>query len=605
MKKLMSLGCLTALIFAGASAFATDSNGEWFSATLPNSTTIGNGWTSIPQSWVLANDVGSFKDWDHPLTYQAATAVEVASEDATVTTSLKFTAIDGSEVNEAGIPVDLADVSVLGAKAGLTVVQTSEDPVAYSYYGLYAGNWVQLTGTPDLTKAVEVKIALCRFDTDLGRGAIVKYSADGVWLCPVATDVSMDAPAEASFRTIEFRGNCPAIASLNGKKFANGDDAKESINTGSGSKDIPATIQVSRTDLLERGIDPDNENAVVTYLTTKKTKAQGGNDQYGWVNVALGIDDTNVVAVASTDNTEKPGEISVNFGFVLDGSSTIQYVVDDAEEPTSDATISTDQSGIHNVTVKVKQGDAEVTVVTEQVGVMNTGKKLTVEEKAAKVEKNEKIYDIVAVPFDAFQGKVTVANVLNTAELTEGDTLYILNNNKYDTFALTDGKWVAVGETSYSRTSNTDVETKSPEAYELKAGQAIWIERNANSKIVFTGKGETSESHSWTWESGEYSLVANPTVKDFVLPTNEKGNFGKNGDMIIVEDVDNPKQFEKVNGAWGEWVTETKTVRNRQVSTLTFVPATETPCTIPAGIGFWYYNKGGDGAVTIDFGTNE
>lgn len=597
MKKLMSLGCLMALIFAGASAFATD----WFDAVLPSDKTLGNGWTAIPDSWVLSNNVGTFNDWDNPLTYEAESPVAVSTNDATVITSLMFTAIDGSEVDGQGVPVDLAEVPVGGAKAGLTVVEKTE---GYRYYGLYKDDnnsvWKELTGaTPVVDARVTVKIALCKY----GDGAVVKYSVNDNVLTPVDSTVSPAAPAGASFQTIEFRGNCPEIASLNGKTFANGDNAKESINTGAEpGGEIPTTIQVSRTDLLERGIDPDNATAVKNYLTQKQTGA-GKNGQYGWVNVALGIDDTNEVAVASTDNTATPGEISVNFGFVSDGSSTIQYVVDNAKDPTSEATISTAESGIHTVTVKVKQGDAEVTVVTEQVGVMNTGKTLTEEEKIAKGD--VKIYDIVAVPFNAFKGTVTVANVLNTAELTVGDTLYILNDGKYDTYELKAGKvWEEVGETSYSR-QRTSVEKVDPENYNLTPGQAIWIERNANSKIVFTGKGDTTDYAQALVKAGEFNLIANPTIKSFALAN----GLGVDGDQIIVEDVANPIQYQKVGGVWGKWVTQPvmeedgvtpKKVREHVLMETVF---DSTDSVIPGGIGFWYKSAGKDN-FTINFGTN-
>ena len=229
---------------------------------------------------------------------------------------------------------------------------------------------------------------------------------------------------------------------------------------------------------------------------------------------------------------------------------------------------------------------------------METGK------ATESLDENEKTYDIVAIPFAAFgSDKITVATVLNTAYLTEGDMLYVLNGNKYDTYVLlADKTWDVVGGTSYSRVTTENDGTKAPAEKVLKPGDAIWIERAKDCRIVFTGKGEKTTEHVWTWTSGEYSLVANPTLNDFSLASK---TVGKVGDMIIVEDATNPQHFEKRTEGWGELTTTTETnARGKTVVKQVFTVGG----TIKAGIGFWYYKADAGEkepkSLSINFGKN-
>lgn len=584
MKKLMSLGCLMALVLAGAPAFAAD----WFTTSISTSPTgTGGSWTYTGLTLTEVEEgVISFNDWNHELVFRADEAKNASSSNSIVKTSVKFTALDGSE----GVPTSEMEDARKGAKAGLTIVEDANE--VKKFYGIVDGQWVELDGNTEaaLAGVVPVKIEIMK-GTD---GNYVQYTVGTQILKQNGKEVLVAATDEISVQFVSYLGNVQALSELVGYAYGNTTEAKEEVEITETIPDVPSKIDYNPADLAARNVDVTDPAEVKAYLTTKQS-----NGQLGWVNATLGIDDTNDVVVAGTSSTKDA--VTVDFGFA--GNGAVSYKVDNATDATSSASIDTTASGIHTVEIQVTQNGTTVTVTNQQVGVMNTGKTLTPEEKAAKG--SEKIFDIVAVPFGAFQGRVTVANVLNTAELTDHDMLYVLRKvqvdegkyeYKYDTYELSGGVWTVVGGTAYGRTQIPTATTPDADVAYLEPDQAIWIERSVNSKIVFTGKGETTQAHSWTWKEGEYSLVANPTVKAFDLKDQD---FGQDGDMIIVEDVDNPQQFEKVDGVWGEWQTTKVEIRNRWVSQLVFVEGG----TIKAGIGFWYYNPTKT-AVTINFGNN-
>lgn len=606
MKKLMSLGCLMALVLAGAPAFAAD----WFTTSISPAPQGGVGpvldgtrgsWTiadlTLTEVWEDDSFEGiSFNDWNRELVFSANEAKLASNSNSIIKTTVKFTALDGSEGEE--FPSEMTS-ALAGAKAGLTIVDAGESK---SFYGIVLGDngpeWIPLSGDADeaCNNPVEVKIEIMAGEG----GASIQYSVGGV---PLADNYNKDVFKAAntedfSVQSVSYKGNVPLLSSLVGYAYGNTGTAQEEVEVEE-TETIPAKIVYDPLVLAARNVDVTDANAVKTYLTSTQS-----NGNLGWVNSTLGIADDQFVEIAS--NTCEQGSVTVDFGFAQDGKSTIKYVIDTANT-NENAQIDTAQSGIHTVAVQVTQGGKTVTVTNQQVGVMSTGKTLTEEEKAAKGDK--KIFDIVAVPFESFQGQVTVANVLNTAELEDGDTLYVLNKtaNKYDTYVLDEGVWTVYGDGhAYGRNQATSNETPDPDKAVLTPGQAVWIERNVNSKIVFAGKGEVTVNHTWEWKSeyGEYSLVANPTINAFNL---QGQTFGVNGDQIIVEDVDNPRKFEKKNDVWGQWVTVKKTIRGKDYTTLSFKTAPEATLdfnmVIDAGIGFWYYNPT-QAAVEIDFGTN-
>ena len=556
------VGCLLALGLTATSAFAA----EWFANQVQE--TLGTGWTVPEGSWTWNTGYGTFKNWDTELVYAPSAAGE--NKDETITTKVRFTAMDSADAEALTVPN--------GAKAGLTLVEAEDGTL--TFWGVVnTGSglaWKPLTGgSPTVAAEVAVKVALFKVDGNVFAnytvaGSALKYNDKA--------DIPLSA-GDPAISSIAYKGVCD-LYTLAGMKWSNAPSVPDTVVVS--AEGCPDSIAYNHQELKELGVDADNEAAVKAYFTTAQA-----NGYKGWVNYALGIDGTdakNVIGVES--NVCEKGSVALDYGFVVANGHTVTYSVDKGDA-TTDAKVN-EATGIHSVDVIVDG----ITVQTQNVGVMVTGKEPTAEQK----DENKKVFDIVAVPFESFKGSVTVANLLNTAELKTGDTLYILNGEKYDTFELqANGTWKTVGGTSYSRGQVAGT-TLAADKYTLTQGQAIWIERDANSKIVFAGVGEVDKVHEWVWTSGDYSLVANPTIHDFTLSGQ---TFGANGDMIIVEDVANPQQFEKVNDVWGEWKTTYVTVRGKKVSKLVFTAGG----TIKAGIGFWYYNPTG-AAVTITFGKN-
>lgn len=80
--------------------------------------------------------------------------------------------------------------------------------------------------------------------------------------------------------------------------------------------------------------------------------------------------------------------------------------------------------------------------------------------------------------------ELTVANIVQTATLAEGDELYAYDPDKkqYDVYTLgTDGKWTAVKTVEVSA-SGTATETTSPAAADrvITRGRGFWLVRNAD-----------------------------------------------------------------------------------------------------------------------------
>ena len=168
MKKLMSLGCLMALVLAGASAFAAD----WFTTEITTKPTgRGGSWTYTDLT--LKEETGgiSFNDWNHELVFSAEEAKLASNSNSIIKTTVKFTALDGSEGE-----VPTAEMTnALPAKAGLTIVEGANGEK--TFWGIVSGSWVPLTGnaTNALEAAVPVKIEIMK---DANNGVFVQYTVD-------------------------------------------------------------------------------------------------------------------------------------------------------------------------------------------------------------------------------------------------------------------------------------------------------------------------------------------------------------------------------------------------------------------------------------------
>ena len=589
MKTMKYLGCLLALVFAGASAFA-ESNGVWFENVVDATLT---GWTGSI-SWDSDKQVAVINDWSTGATYTKTPEKSLESAEATYTTTVKFTPMDIEDIVTQEVPE--------GAKAGLTVVETSAD--TYTYYGIVIDGgvqcWKPLAGVAARVDApVTVKVALYRVGSqNTVKYSIVGDSGDTLLTYNSSAEIAI-AGDDATISSVEYRGQCE-LSVLSAMAWAKVEPGQKNdsidLNPPAGSTEIPSSVAFNREDMRTRGVDPDDATAVAAYLSTIQSKSEGKNGQYGWVNVALGIADDVIVGVQSNSCTKS--FVTVDFGLTASDGATLTYKVDN----TAGSVISTAESGVHTVTATIKKGDAEVVIANQLVGVMNTGKDTT------GLTEGKTTYDIVSVPWAGFNGQpITVANLLNTAELKSGDKLHILTGDQYDTFELDENQeWEPVSGKTYSLFETPDPDQVDPKKRELLAGTAVWVEHDVASKLVLTGLGNDEKSNVIDAAPG-WTLVANPTVHDFALAN----TLGGVGDEIIVEDVADPRQYQKdTDGVWKRWGTV-------EGSPITFGGQTITPThlalqelgvddVIKAGVGFWYVNKSTkpeeEGTVHINFG---
>lgn len=601
MKKLTHLGCLLALVFAGASAFA-DSWFNGFTTTGVIDSTEGR-WT-VPQEdtkWKPITGGYELNDWDHGAVYTAETARVVSEADSKITTTVTFTAMD---------PEDLASYSIADAKAGVTLVELAENSYQFKVIQFDSvGNtnrWVDVVCDPTLTAvpaAIPVTVEFIKTDD----GAKVKYTIGSYGTAEYALQ-----NASVRIQSVEYRGKCELYPELTGLAWSNkpGESSTVEVKTQSTEYVGPTTIKYKHEDLKDRfagtELDANNDADVIAYMTTKQS-----NGQFGWVNCALGQDDDDDVCIQSNAVASTEGKLSFDFGFVVDETNyEVTYKVDDkAAAGSAEVGI---ESGVHEVVVEVKdkvEGNT-YNITNQVVGVMQAESPASENKKAGT-----KVYEIVAVPWEAFgHTAVTVENLLVTSLLTEGDTLYVWNNEGYyDTYVLTVGVWVAQKHTSFSsQTGAVTKEGTSATDNALAQGTAVWIEHDVASKIVFTGmlKDDSTDSTVTTTVYGgtedTWTLVANPSIKPFAL-TGISG--AATGDRVVIEDAADPREYEcklisevKVWGYDKKVKTGTRTIRGQTIDVYSTEWTVAEP--IPAGIGFWYVRKAGGDSFDITFGDN-
>ena len=605
MKKLTHLGCLLALVFAGASAFAD----SWFNGfTAAGGIDIDEeqvGSWKVPQGdttkWdKLASGAYYLNDWDHGAVFTAKTEKVVSDADSKITTTVKFTAMD---------PEDLGSYDISGAKAGVTLVELGANSYQFKVIQWDSAGetnrWVDVLVEPlkAIPNAIPVTVEFIKIDA----GANVKYTIGTI---DTATPIEYALKdASLSIQSVEYRGQCELTPDLTGLAWSNKANEPSTVVVDPPTGYVgPTTIKYNHEDLkarfAEKGFDANNDAAVIAYMTGKQA-----NGQFGWVNYALGQEDNEDVCVSNTvEGTE--GKLSFNFGFVVDDDNyAVTYSVDGGTSAQS-AEVGID-SGVHTiaVTVKDKNGNKTYDVTNQVVGVMQAKSPASEGKKTGT-----KVYEIVAVPWEAFgHTLVTVENLLVTSLLTDGDTLYVWNNEGYyDTYKLTEGAWVAQLHTSFSsQTGAVTKEGTSATENTLAQGTAVWIEHDVASKIVFTGMLKDDSPASTvtkTINGGDrdtWTLIANPSINAF-----DFSGIGAVGDRIVIEDAADPREYEckmisdeKVWGYDKKVKKGTRTIRDQTIDVYSTEWTVADP--IPAGIGFWYVRKAGGTDFNITFGDND
>ena len=206
--------------------------------------------------------------------------------------------------------------------------------------------------------------------------------------------------------------------------------------------------------------------------------------------------------------------------------------------------------------------------------------------------------------------ELTVANIVQTATLTEGDELYAYDpeRKQYDVYTLgTDGKWTAVKTVEVSA-SGTATETASPAAADrvITRGRGFWIVRKADASRAKSVRlvGEVPATAATVTipaaaADGKPSATLVGVPSDWKLKETDWTDKAAKGDKIRV--------LNKDGEAWREIVYDgTKWIEGIQKvgenGTVTF-EKNENP-SLKGGYAVWYM-RAGETSFTLELPAEE
>ena len=203
---------------------------------------------------------------------------------------------------------------------------------------------------------------------------------------------------------------------------------------------------------------------------------------------------------------------------------------------------------------------------------------------------------LVAVPWLDYGtgGEIKVVDLIKTANLADGDKLYVSNGSGYDVYELSGNVWSAA-KTATVAADGTVTETTATVASDktLKRGDAIWLKRTASKGAFYLFGQATSEKASVQVAAG-LNLVASPSADGLSLASGIAGSGV--GDEIIVngnggEEAHYYFRAPTAGGdaCWCKKQAKAGSVRKE------YVAATDV---IPVGTGFWYRSAEG-GTITL------
>ena len=187
---------------------------------------------------------------------------------------------------------------------------------------------------------------------------------------------------------------------------------------------------------------------------------------------------------------------------------------------------------------------------------------------------------------------LTVSNFVAYANLSDGDAVYMLDGRAYKMWKKINGKWEAATTVSGSDTSISIVQNPGdPDVATIPCGGAVWVQRTDATKPYFLVGQYDESAFSVTVPGSGAALIANP------FPTNVTLNAINWGTSVTNDIIRIPRNGLHVDlsykdGKWGYY--NNVPVINNGIFTgaKEFVPYTDP---IPAGTGFIYDRKGGEG----------
>ena len=201
--------------------------------------------------------------------------------------------------------------------------------------------------------------------------------------------------------------------------------------------------------------------------------------------------------------------------------------------------------------------------------------------------------------------ELTVANIVQTATLAEGDELYAYDPEKkqYDVYTLgTDGKWTAVKTVEVSA-SGTATETTSPAAANrvITRGRGFWIVRKgaaSDAKPVRLVGNVPATAATVTIPAaadGKPSATLIGVPSDWELNKTARTDKAAKGDKIRVLN-DNGTTWREIVYDGTKWI-EYKQKMDPTTKTITF-KANENPV-LKGGYAVWYM-RAGNTAFTLE-----
>lgn len=262
MKKMMlslAVACISA-----ATAFADGPT--WFANAVDKQQTVGS-WTINDTAASLdtlmgANAFITYKDMENDLVFTANTAQTLPGDEATVNTTVKFTAMAMEDF------VDLTNANASAwadAKGGLTIIEDPEN--TYKFYGIVNGTWQELadgsvTAASVISGNVAVPVEVKIWENN---GRKISYKVNNAFIgnseAGLAAAIADD---KLTISSIAYRGNCE-ISSLTGDRADEMWDLIFSTAIANIEKAVLTLKDDSTADLVFKG-----ENNTATYKCAVK-----------------------------------------------------------------------------------------------------------------------------------------------------------------------------------------------------------------------------------------------------------------------------------------------------------------------------------------------
>ena len=186
---------------------------------------------------------------------------------------------------------------------------------------------------------------------------------------------------------------------------------------------------------------------------------------------------------------------------------------------------------------------------------------------------------LMAAPFADSDGTIAVNDMVKTADLTDGDALYVATSDGYDkwTFDAENRKWkpakkVTIGAGGVA----AEGESFSATDVKVKRGDAFWLQTAKGGNVTLLGS--KSEFPPAVAVANKWNLVSNPTIEP------KKLAGGVNGDKVAVPSVETDGYLTvyTFRSGSGWWYADSDGRHTGQT------------VTVPAGKGVWYFAAGSD-----------